>query len=153
MASIKRKRRPGGGMKPRGPYAGNARMIVIRVQPSIREGLEKVVEKDGGSMSQHAQRALQRYVWHRDRPHVNRLTDAVAFVASQTEKRLGHSIMDNPRASAVFAKAVAQLVARYTAEASKDTDLQQLADLIAGIVGALVDGGADAYLTFGEVTR
>ena len=38
------KRAPGGGMKPKGPYAGNEAMITARIEPDLRARLDRAAK-------------------------------------------------------------------------------------------------------------
>ena len=59
MGLKKRKRATGGGMKPKGPYKGNAATINARIDPNLRAWLDRVAETNGRSLSQEIQVRLK----------------------------------------------------------------------------------------------
>ena len=140
-----RKRAPGGGMKPRGNYRGNSTTMIMRVQPEIREGIERLCKEKpqyGKSMAQQAQTAMMRWIRYCERPHILVISDGVAMLAERIEQQTGKSVATDSEASAIFTVGVSELLRLCTAEPDNVSDAhQRLAELCAGIVSALIERG------------
>jgi len=149
MVGIKRikRRAPGGGMKPRGPFKSNVAGIGIRIRQDVRDEMERLAEEHGDrSLSQEAQAAMAAWIARHRRPDIARLSDCVALIALQTEKKTGESIADNPHAAGVFTDAVRESFKRRIADPNM-ANVGTLGQLVAGIVDALVDGDTSYWLT------
>src|SRR5262245_35272367 len=93
-----RKRAPGGGRKPQGPFAGKTATLTTRITPETRAALERAAKKRRPrpiSLSQEVEHRLDSSI-RRDREHdrkrhIRALAEAVALVTegveSATEKR------------------------------------------------------------------
>jgi hypothetical protein len=131
------------GKKPRGNYRGNSVTMIMRVQPQTRAGIERLTKEKpqyGRSMSQQAQTAMSRWIRHCERPHISVISDAVALLAEEVERRTGKSVAIDSEASAIFAVGVTEVLRLYTAKPENVSDAhQRLAELAAGIVTALIE--------------
>ncbi len=55
----KRKRAPGGGRKPQGPYHGKTAVLSTRITQALRTALEKSAQQSGLSLSQEVEARLR----------------------------------------------------------------------------------------------
>jgi hypothetical protein len=60
MSTNKKRRAPGGGRKPKGPFAGNTERINVRCTPAIKDRLEIAAAENGRSLPQEIQERLER---------------------------------------------------------------------------------------------
>jgi predicted HicB family RNase H-like nuclease len=84
----KRKRAPGGGRKPSGPFAGKTSTFTTRIRPDTRRALQLDAEKAGISISQHAEHLL-RMALHKPSRSQRRnqaLAQAVVSLAESIER-------------------------------------------------------------------
>src|SRR5262245_51997432 len=86
-----RKRAPGGGRKPRGPFKGMSRMLTMRVTPELRAGLELAKRESGFSLSQEAERRLRDSLKrdHQRTADVLALAEAIAQVIEKVQEATG----------------------------------------------------------------
>jgi hypothetical protein len=86
-----RKRAPGAGRKPRGPFEGKTATLTTRITPETRAALERAAKKSGLSLSQEVERRLDDSV-KRERnrpPDVLALAEAIAQVAEKIQEATG----------------------------------------------------------------
>jgi hypothetical protein len=95
-----RKRKPGAGRKPRGPYRGNSEMLGVRVRPEIRADLEQISKERGWSLSQAVQLAIQSWIRYRRGPCGPALVSAIFKVVEQVKAETGESLEDSFTATA-----------------------------------------------------
>src|SRR5262249_31373754 len=84
---MKRKRRPGAGRKPRGPFKGNTAKLTMRVDPGIRRALEAGAKEHRHSLSQEAQFHIQRSMLRdrNSREDIIALTEAITIAIRYVE--------------------------------------------------------------------
>jgi hypothetical protein len=87
-----RKRAPGGGRKPAGPFRGKNANLTTRIKSETRGALEAAARKSGLSLSQEAERRLdesfRRDVGDRPR-HIAALAPLITLVAQRIESETG----------------------------------------------------------------
>jgi predicted transcriptional regulator len=117
-----RKRAPGGGRKPRGPYQGSSVMLAIRVRPEVKAGLERLAKERGQSLSQQAQRALTYWVDRHSEPqlHNQALADATKLVAERVEHDTGKLWLDDQFTGEALKTGVINVMLRYIPSAQLD---------------------------------
>jgi hypothetical protein len=86
-----RKRAPGAGRKPRGPFKGKTVTLTTRITPETRAAMERAATKSGLSLSQEVERRLDASVSvERNRmPDVRALAEAVALVTENVQEDTG----------------------------------------------------------------
>jgi hypothetical protein len=86
-----RRRAPGGGRKPQGPFKGKTAMLTTRITPETRAALERAAKKSGLSLSQEVERRLDDSILvERNRmPDVRALAEAIALVAENVQEATG----------------------------------------------------------------
>jgi hypothetical protein len=84
-----RKRRPGGGRKPSGSFAGKAETFSTRITPETRAALEREASATGQSISQVAERLLWVGIAERRRRAKARPLRALCFVIEQIALDVG----------------------------------------------------------------
>src|SRR5262249_14321658 len=84
-----KKRAPGAGRKPRGPFKGKSATLTTRITPETRAALERAAQKSGRSLSQEVEHRLdgsiRREREHARNRHVRALAEAVALVTERVE--------------------------------------------------------------------
>ena len=110
----KRKRAPGGGRKPSGPFKQGAAQLTVRMPEDMRARLDAAAQKKGWSLSQELLWRLrvsfekENYADHRDPA-----TRALCFLIAETAQRVRIGIPEwhrNPFLFRAFKLAVAQLL-------------------------------------------
>jgi hypothetical protein len=83
-----RKRAPGAGRKPRGPFQGKSATLTTRITAKTRAALDRAAQKSGRSLSQEVERRLdQSLSINRDRrPDVRALGEAIAMLLQSIER-------------------------------------------------------------------
>jgi hypothetical protein len=87
----KRKRAPGGGRKPSGPFAQNAASLTIRISTDLRAQLETAAKKKGRSLSQEMQARLWKSLGKDPKDHndpATRAMRALCFLFSETADKV-----------------------------------------------------------------
>ena len=94
---VTRKRAPGGGRKPKGPFKGKTATITTRIRPDTRAALEQEAKKRGNSLSQEIERRLDASLHKsRDTPlYVQALAHAVTVLTTEIERRTGERWLDD----------------------------------------------------------
>jgi hypothetical protein len=93
----KRKRAPGGGAKPKGPFKGKSATLTTRITPETREELELAAAEKGRSLSQEVEYRLRSFAGQgRKPPHIRSLADAVSLIVARIEQRTGRRWLDDP---------------------------------------------------------
>src|SRR6516225_9434117 len=84
---MKRRRAPGGGRKPQGPFKENKAALSIRVNLGTRRALEASAKENRRSLSQEAQSRLRESLFRdrNTRPDIVALTEAMAIVIGYVE--------------------------------------------------------------------
>jgi hypothetical protein len=109
-----RKRAPGGGRKPSGPFRLNTAQLTIRMPADMRSELEAAAKTGGSSVSQELMRRLQNS-FNRDRdkardPAMQALCFLIAEVAQQTSGLRNLDWRTNPFYFRAFKIAVGKLL-------------------------------------------
>jgi predicted transcriptional regulator len=86
-----KKRAPGGGRKPRGPFKGKTATLTTRITPEIRAALDSAAEKSRLSLSQEVERRLDfSLLRERNRaPDVLALAEAIAQFTEKVQEATG----------------------------------------------------------------
>lgn len=122
-----RKRRPGGGRKPKGEISGKSAVFSTRITPETRAALEAAARKNGRSLSQEIERRLRfGLVDSRDEPkELQALLHAISHIA----KRIAGLESGSWRADAFRAKAFRIAVDRLLEKLSPDGPITTPANL------------------------
>jgi len=114
---MKRKRRPGAGRKPRGPFKGNTAKLTMRVDPGIRRAIEAGAKESGHSMTQVAQFHLQQSLarFYHPRPDIVVLTEMIARVIQDVERTTRADWNESPYTTAAIRAAIDALVRHWGA--------------------------------------
>jgi hypothetical protein len=114
---MKRKRAPGGGRKPRGPFKENRARLSLRVTPHIRRALVARAEESGHSVTQIAQfhllQSLSRY--YDPRADIVALTDMIARVIQDVERTTDAKWTQSAYTTAAIRAAIDSLVRHWGA--------------------------------------
>jgi HicB family len=114
---MKRKRAPGGGRKPQGPFKENRARLSLRVTPDIHRALVAMAEKSGHSVTQvvqfHLQQSLSRY--YDPRPDTLALTDMIARAIQDVERTTDAKWTQNAFTTAAIRAAIDSLVRHWGA--------------------------------------
>src|SRR6266571_4363521 len=110
-----RKRRPGGGRKPRGEFQGKTSALSTRITPVTRSTLEKAAAASGRSLSQEVELRLRRSTAPDDtRTKQIRAVGALARLAAEEIERLtGASWLADRFTAEVLRHAVDQTLAHF----------------------------------------
>ncbi len=88
-ARVTRKRAPGAGRKPRGPFKGKTATLTTRITAATRAALDAAAQKNGLSLSQEVERRLDNSILRDrsgNRKQRNRaLAEAIAPLAEYIE--------------------------------------------------------------------
>lgn len=84
-----RKRKAGGGRKPKGPIRSKSEVFTTRITPSTRAAIEDEAERSGQSISQVAERLLVLGMETRRRRQNNRSLRALCFLIEGLALRIG----------------------------------------------------------------
>jgi hypothetical protein len=91
-----RKRAPGAGRKPEGPFKGKSATFTTRITQDTREALELAAEKSGRSISQVAENYLRAALKKpAGEPRNRALADLVELVAEDVEEATGRSWLED----------------------------------------------------------
>ncbi len=108
----KRKRAPGGGRKPSGPFAQNSAQLTIRMPADMRAELEAVAQKKGWSLTQELLWRLRASLSQRSNPHRDRAGRALGFLVGDIARQISSGDSNwhlNPFLFRAFTLAVAKL--------------------------------------------
>src|SRR5262249_9471247 len=115
-----RKRAPGGGRKPLGPFKGKTATLTTRITPETRAALERAAKKRRPrplSLSQEVEHRLDgsiRRDRERDRkPHIRALAEAVALVTERVEAATEKHWLDDTFTGDALRHAIECLVFRF----------------------------------------
>lgn len=112
-----RKRAPGGGMKPKGPYAGKTATLTTRITGATRAGLEKAAQESGLSLSQVVEHrldaSLNQSVLSASGRRNQALASAVALLAARLEGMTGRSWRQDAFTGQALIAAVGSLIASF----------------------------------------
>jgi hypothetical protein len=86
---IVRKRKAGGGRKPKGPIRSKSEVFTTRITPDTRASIEAEAERSGQSISQVAERLLLLGMETRRRRQNNRSLRALCFLVEALALRIG----------------------------------------------------------------
>jgi hypothetical protein len=87
---LKRKRAPGGGRKPTGPFAKNAAQLTIRMPTDMRAELEAAAEQSGWKLTQEVLTRLRRSLLdEQQRERADPGLRALTHLVSEVGKRVG----------------------------------------------------------------
>src|SRR5262245_23108127 len=94
---MSRRRAPGAGRKPRGPYRGNSASLSLRVRPETKAELEHLAAEHGRSLSQEMQLAVTEWIRRHQKPqrHVTGLMEAFTHIAQWVEKTTERRFLDD----------------------------------------------------------
>jgi hypothetical protein len=84
-----RKRKPGGGRKPKGSIRTKSEVFTTRITPNTRAAIEREAESSGQSISQVAERLLILGMETRRRRQTNRPLRALCFLIEALALRIG----------------------------------------------------------------
>ena len=108
----KRKRAPGGGTKPRGPFKGKSATLTTRITPETRAELERSAKEQGRSLSQEVEARLRDFA-NQNRPrHIRAFADAISILVTDIESRTGMSCLDDPFTADAVRQAISALMLR-----------------------------------------
>src|SRR5262249_50720482 len=114
-----RKRAPGGGRKPQGPFKGKTATLTTRITPETRAALERAAKKRQPriSLSQEVEHRLDGSI-RRDREHdrkrhIRDLAEAVALVAERVEAATEKRWLDDTFTGDALRHAIEFLVFRF----------------------------------------
>jgi hypothetical protein len=86
----KRKRAPGGGAKPKGPFPGKSATLTTRITPDTRAELKRSASEQNRSLSQEVEFRLRDFAKQNQRPpHIRSLADAISLLVATVELRTG----------------------------------------------------------------
>ena len=85
---MKRKRAPGGGMKPKGAFSGLTSPLSIRMQPEMRKELEASAKKKGWSLTQELLWRLRASLSKEREARRDPATRALCFLISEMAKKI-----------------------------------------------------------------
>jgi hypothetical protein len=114
-----RKRAPGAGRKPRGPFKGKTATLTTRITPQTRAALERAAKnrRPRISLSQEVEvrldGSIRRDREHDRKRHIRALAEAVALLAQQVERATGKCWRDDPFTGEALRHAIEFLISHY----------------------------------------
>jgi hypothetical protein len=115
----KRKRAPGGGAKPRGPFKGKSATLTTRITPETRAELEHSAQKQGRSLSQEVEFRLKAFVGQTRKPaHIRSLAEAVSVLVTRIEQRTGRRWLNDPFTADAARQGITALLTRISPASS-----------------------------------
>jgi hypothetical protein len=106
----RRKRAPGAGAKPKGPFKGKSATLTTRITPETRGELEHSAQERGRSLSQEVEFRLRDFArQNQGPPHIRSLAQAAALLVAAIERRTGKRCVDD----AFTAEAVRQATSAF----------------------------------------
>jgi hypothetical protein len=114
---MKRKRAPGGGRKPRGPFKENRARLSLRVTHDIHRALVARAKESRQSLSQAVQICLQESLsrFYHPRPDIMALIDMIARVIEDVERTTGARWIQNAYTTAAIRAAIDALLRHWGA--------------------------------------
>jgi hypothetical protein len=83
-----KKRKPGGGRKPKGPIRAKSEVFTTRITPETREAIEREAQLSGQSISQAAERLLESGLASKRRGQAHRPLRSLCFVIEQLARAI-----------------------------------------------------------------
>jgi len=112
---VARKRAPGGGRKPKGPYRGKSVTITTRVTPDTRVALERAGAKKGHSLSQEIEIRLRQSLLRRANApvHVGALLYGMSLLVDEIERDTGKRFIDDAFTGEAVRSALESLIYHF----------------------------------------
>jgi hypothetical protein len=110
-----RRRGPGGGRKPRGPYRGNSKMLGVRVRRDVWEALDKIAKSRDYSLSQEVQIGLKCWIRLRRGPCGPALVDAISKVVERVSAATEKSFTDDSFTAKAMRAALDMVIEHFSA--------------------------------------
>jgi len=108
-----RKRAPGAGAKPKGPFKGKSATLTTRITPETRVELERSAQERGRSLSQEVELRLRDFARQNQGPaHIGSLADATARLVTAIERRTGKRCLDDAFTAVAVRQAISELLLR-----------------------------------------
>jgi hypothetical protein len=103
----RRKRAPGAGAKPRGPFRGKSATLTTRITPETRAELERSAQEQGRSLSQEVEARLRDFTrQNQGPPHIRSFADAISMLFFRIESKTGECSLDDPFTAAAVRQAI-----------------------------------------------
>jgi hypothetical protein len=142
-----RKRAPGGGRKPRGPYTGKSEVLTTRITPDTRIELERAAKRKKISLSQQVELILRTWIERTDFENkANRgLARATGVLAESVERATGNSWREDAFTSQALIAAI-QFLVRYFAPTADPNPAVPSA--VKDLAAKMPPEFAERYITF-----
>jgi hypothetical protein len=131
-----RKRAPGGGRKPQGPFRGKAAALTTRITNELRHALDREAEKYDRSLSQEVERRLrdsiQKDLSRDQQPHIRALGEAFMLMVQNVERRTGQRWFDDAFAAESIRSGLNFLISHF-GKSGTPTLPQKLKDAAANL--------------------
>jgi hypothetical protein len=116
-----KKRAPGGGRKPRGPFKGKSTTLTTRITPETRAAMERAAQKSGRSVSQEVERRLDESLRNdrNRRSDVRALAEAVAMIAEKVEIATGKNWLQDAFTGEALRLAIEVLVRHFAPHSAR----------------------------------
>jgi hypothetical protein len=109
----RRRRAPGAGAKPKGPFKGKSSTLTTRITPATRAELERSAQERECSLSQEVEFRLRDFAKQNQAPpHIRSLSNAVALLVAAIERRTGKRCLDDAFTSEAVRQATKALLLR-----------------------------------------
>jgi hypothetical protein len=115
-----RKRAPGGGRKPAGPFKGKSAQLTTRLTSQTRSALERESRQTGQSISQIAERYIEQGLGRKrdsGSPQTQALTQAIKLLIDRVETNTGKRWHEDGFTAEVIYRGLPELFTHYRSNA------------------------------------
>ena len=111
-----RKRAPGGGRKPTGPFRGKSATLTTRITPATRAELDREAKKKDRSLSQEVEIRLTGSLASKQREtpiHTRAIAHAITLLAGQIERETGKRWSQDPYTGIALRHGIERLIFHF----------------------------------------